>query len=187
MSIETRRFWLGRHQRRRRQAMQSITKASINLVRIGLHITYKRMVEDLQSEQRQLVSAAELRQQLQASQEIIKELEADQRLAGVNFENQQLRDEIENLQNQLQTSEIQPSKSAWQNQEAAEHYAQLQNEIVELKQQAEEGQRTARELEAVQEQLGVVESREKILKEQQLNLEARIKNSTDNGSCGLRF
>jgi TolA-binding protein len=51
----------------------------------------KRMVEELQCEQRQLVSASELEQQLQASQEIIKALEAEQqRLGGVNFENQQL-------------------------------------------------------------------------------------------------
>ena len=55
----------------------------------------KRMVEDLQSERHQRVSDSELKQQLQASQETIKELETEQqRLAGVNFENQQLRDEI---------------------------------------------------------------------------------------------
>jgi chromosome segregation ATPase len=136
----------------------------------------KRMMEDLQSERHRRVSDFELKQQLQASEEIIKELEAEQRLAGVNFENQQLREQIANLQNQLQTSEIQPIESAWQNQEAAEHYAQLQNEIVELKQQAEKGQRAARELEALQEQLGAVESREMILREQQHKLEARIEN-----------
>jgi chromosome segregation ATPase len=135
----------------------------------------KRMMEDLQSERHQRVSDFELKQQLQASQEIIKELEAEQRLAGVNFENQELRDEIANLQNQLQEREIH-SESAWENRGAAEHYTQLQNQIVELKQQAEEGQRTARELEAVQEHLDTVESREKILKEQQHNLEAQIKN-----------
>jgi len=137
----------------------------------------KRMVEDLQSERHQRVSDSELKQQLQASQETIKELEAEQqRLAGVNFENQQLREQIANLQNQLQTSEIQLSESAWQNQEAAERYAQLQNEIVELKQQAEVGQRPARELEAIQEQLDTVESREMIFREQQHKLEAQIEN-----------
>src|SRR5262245_29564789 len=136
----------------------------------------KRMMEDLQSERHQRVSDSELKQQLQASQGTIKELEAEQqRLAGVNFENQQLRDEIANLQNQLQTSEVQLGESAWQNREA-ERYAQLQNEIVELKRQAEEGQATARELEAVQEQLGAVESREMILKVQQHMLEVQIEN-----------
>src|SRR5215831_4319521 len=126
----------------------------------------KRMMEDLQSERHHRVSYSELKQQLQASQGIIKELEAEQlRLAGVNFENQQLRDEITNLQNQLQTSEVQLGESVGQNREA-ERYAQLQNQIVELKRQAEEGQATARELEAVQEQLGAVESREMILKVQ---------------------
>src|SRR4030095_10136092 len=89
----------------------------------------KRMVKDLQSERHQRLSDSELKQQLQASQGTIKELEAEQqRLAGVNFENQQLREQIATLQNQLQTSEIQLSESAWQNEEADERYAQLQNE-----------------------------------------------------------
>jgi chromosome segregation ATPase len=136
----------------------------------------KRMIEDLQSERHQRVSYSELKQQLQASQGTIKELEAEQqRLAGVNFENQQLRDEIANLQNQLQAREIQLSVSVWQNRES-ERYAKLQNEIVELKEQAEKGQAMVREFEAVEEQLGAVESRETILKEQQHMLEAQIKN-----------
>ena len=136
----------------------------------------KRIMEDLQSERHHRVSYSELQQQLQASQGTIKKLEAEQlRLAGVNFENQQLRDEIANLKNHLQASEVQLSESAWQNREAA-RYAQLQNEIVELKRQAEEGQATARELEAVQEQLGAVESREMILKVQQHMLEVQIEN-----------
>src|SRR5215471_21473056 len=136
----------------------------------------KRIMADLQSERHQRVSYFELKQQLQASQEIIKELEAEQlRLAGVNFENQQLRDEITHLQNQLQASEIQLGESALENREA-EHNAQLQNEIVDLKRQAEKGQATARELEAVQEQLGAVESRETILKQQQHRFEAQIEN-----------
>src|SRR5262245_4731890 len=80
----------------------------------------KRMMTDLRAERHLRVSHSELKQQLQASQEMIKELEAEQlRLAGVYFENQQLRDEITNLQNQLQASEIQLSQSAWQNREAA--------------------------------------------------------------------
>src|SRR5215475_5161501 len=136
----------------------------------------KRMMEELQSERHQRVSDLELKQQLQASQGIIKELEAEQqRLADVNFENQQLRDEIANLQNQLQASEIRLGESAGENREA-EHNEQLENEIVELKRQAEKGQATARELEAVQEQLGAVESRETILKVQQHILEVQIEN-----------
>src|SRR5262249_54338973 len=136
----------------------------------------KRMLEELQGERHLRVSHSELKQQLQASQETIKELEAEQlRLAGVNPENQHLRDGIAKLHNQLQASEVQLGESPWQNREA-ERYEQLQNEIVELKQQAEEGQATARELEAVQEQLGAVESREMILKVQQHILEVQIEN-----------
>jgi len=135
----------------------------------------KKMMEDLQNERHHRVSYSELKQQLQASQEIIKELEAEQqRLAGINFENQQLRDEIANLKNQLQASEIQLSESVWQNPEAAERYTQLQNEIVELKQQAARGQTTAHELEA--QELDAIESREMIFKEHQHKLEAQIEN-----------
>jgi predicted nuclease with TOPRIM domain len=116
-----------------------------------------------------------LTNQLQASQETIRELEAkQQRLDGVNFENQQLRNEIATLRTQLQTSETRLSESAWQNQEVAERYARLQNEVVDLKQQAEEGQARVRELEATQEQLGMVESREMILREEQDKLKAQI-------------
>ena len=135
----------------------------------------RRMVEDLQSEQHQPVSDSELKQQLQVSQEAVHELEAEQkRLAGVNVENQQLCEEIATLRNQLQTSEIRLSEFAWQNQEAAERCLRLQSEIAKLKQQAEGGPVTAGELEAEQEQLGEVESREMIFREQQHKLEERI-------------
>src|SRR5262245_23738416 len=118
---------------------------------------------------------SELTNQLHASQETIMELQAEQqRLGGVNLENQLLREEIATLRNQVQTSETRLSESAWQNQEAAERYARLQNEVVELKQQAEEGQARVRELEATQEQLGLVESREMILREEQDKLNAQI-------------
>src|SRR5215471_11928617 len=117
---------------------------------------------------------SELTNQLQASQETIRELEAEQqRLGGVNLENQLLREEITTLRNQ-QTSETRLSESAWQNQEAAERYARLQNEVVEWKQQAEEGQARVRELEPTQEQLGLVESREMILREEQDKLNAQV-------------
>src|SRR5262245_44634151 len=118
---------------------------------------------------------SELTNQLQASQKSIETLEAEQqRLGGVNLENQQLREEIESLRSQLQASEVRFSESVRQNQETAEHYARLQNEIAELKQQAEEGQTRARKLEGVQEQLGAVKSREITLREQQHKLEAQI-------------
>jgi chromosome segregation ATPase len=118
---------------------------------------------------------AELSNLLQASQESIKALETEQeRLSGVNLENQQLGEEIETLRNQLQTSETRISESAWQNQEAAECYARLQNEVVELKRQAEEDQARVRELEATQEQPGMVESRKMILREEQDKLKAQI-------------
>jgi len=136
-------------------------------------VTQAREITEHNSRLQTEVSA--LNHQVQASQKMIEALEAEQhRLGGVNFQNQQLREEIENLRNQLQTSETRLSESAWQNRESAECYARLQNEVVELKRQTEEGQARVRELEATQEQLGMVESREMILREQQHKLEAQI-------------
>jgi chromosome segregation ATPase len=136
-------------------------------------VTQAREITEHNSRLQTEVSA--LNHQLQASQKMIEALEAEQhRLGDVNFQNQQLREEIENLRNQLQTSETRLSESAWHNQESAECYARLQNEVVELKRQAEEGQARVRELEATQGQLGMVESREMILREQQHKLEAQI-------------
>jgi chromosome segregation ATPase len=141
--------------------------------RFGEALTQGREIAEHNSKLQTEVS--ELNHQVRASQEIIKELEAEhQRLGGVNFENQQLREEIATLRNQLQTSETQLSESAWKNQEVAGLCSRLQNEVAELKQQAEKGQAKARELEAMQEHLGKVESREMILIDQQHNLEAQI-------------
>jgi chromosome segregation ATPase len=141
--------------------------------RLSEAVTQAREITEHNSRLQTEVSA--LNHQLQASQKMIEALEAEQhRLGGVNFQNQQLCEEIENLRNQLQTSETRLSESAWQNQESAECYARLQNEVVELKQQAEEGQARVRELEATQEQLGMVESREMILREGQDKLKAQI-------------
>src|SRR5499433_4550703 len=63
---------------RNKELIETISSLSVQLEES------KRTVEELQCEQRQLVSAGE------------KELEAEQqRLGGVNLENQQLREEIE--------------------------------------------------------------------------------------------
>ena len=141
--------------------------------RFGEALTQGREIAKHNSKLQTEVS--ELNHQVRASQEIIRELEAEhQRLGGVNFENQQLREEIATFRNQLQTSETQLSESAWKNQEVAGLCSRLQNEVVELKRQAEEGQAGVRELEATQEQLGMVESREMILSEEQDKLKAQI-------------
>src|SRR5262245_13922935 len=149
------------------------TQLGMTASRCNEAITRAREITEHNS--RLQTEVSELTNQLQASQETITELGAkQQRLGGVNLENQQLREEIATLRNQVQTSETRLSESAWQNQEAAERYARLQNEVVELKQQAEEGQARVCELEATQEQLGMVESREMILREEQDKLNAQI-------------
>src|SRR5215467_3836289 len=84
----------------------------------------KRTVEELQCEQRQLMSAGE------------KALEVEQqRLGGVNLENQQLREEIENLRNQLQTSESLINTTASQYKDVADRNLQLEPDLAESRQQ----------------------------------------------------
>src|SRR5215467_7713298 len=84
----------------------------------------KKTVEELQCEQRQLVSAGE------------KELEAEQqRLGGVNLENQQLREEIESLRNQFQTSESLINTTTNQYKEIADRNLQLESDLAESRQQ----------------------------------------------------
>jgi hypothetical protein len=80
----------------------------------------------------------------------------------------QLNEEIANLKNQLQMSEARRS------QELADLDARLQIEITELKQQLEESQAKSRALEAVQQQLANVESREMMLREQKDALEVQL-------------
>jgi DNA repair ATPase RecN len=117
----------------------------------------------------------EFKQQLQARQKTIEELEADQgRLDQVKFETRGLRQEIADLRNQLQWSENRLSESARQNQEATDRCARLQTELVDLKEQLEECQSTARQWESAQHQLANVAAREMIFGEQQRELERQI-------------
>ena len=117
---------------RNKELIETISSLSVQLEES------KRTVEELQCEQRQLVSAGELEQQLQASQETIKALEAEQqRLGGVNFENQQLRAEIENLRNQLQTSESLLNTTASQYKEVADRDLRLESDLAESRQQVD--------------------------------------------------
>jgi DNA repair exonuclease SbcCD ATPase subunit len=96
----------------------------------------KRTVEELQSERHQRVTDSELKQQLQASQGTIEALEAEkQRLGDVNFETQQLREEIETLRNQLQTSESLINTTASQYKEVADRDLQLESDLAESRQQ----------------------------------------------------
>jgi uncharacterized protein YoxC len=113
--------------------------------------------------------------QLAESKTMVEELQREQReLVSTQAENHELQEKIVNLRNELQTSETRLNESASQNQAVAERYARLQNEVAELKQQAEEGEARGRQLEAVQEQLGNVESREMTLRDQQHKLETQI-------------
>jgi chromosome segregation ATPase len=158
----------------------------------------KRTVEELQCEQRQLVSAGELNQQLQASQKTIEALEAEkQRLGGVNFENQRLREEIETLRNQLQTSESLINTTASQYKEVADRDLQLESDLAESRQQMDKltmknnellemtnslssklaaRERTVEELQIIQDRLPGIESDNQRLRSATQELQEEIAN-----------
>jgi myosin heavy subunit len=98
----------------------------------------------------------EVSQQLEASQATIAELQAaQQQLAGIRMENQQLREEIADCRDQLERTEMRLRESAGQAREAADRYAQLESEVADLAREAQE-------------------SRETIFKDQQQKLEAQV-------------
>jgi archaellum component FlaC len=117
----------------------------------------------------------ELKQQLHASRKMIEELQTQQKqLDGVKSENRQLQQEIENLRSQIGWSETRLAESARQNRQTADAYARLQTELAVLEQQVEEGQAKARELEAALQELANFESREMLFNGQKRELEAQI-------------
>jgi chromosome segregation ATPase len=119
--------------------------------------------------------AAELKGQLESGQRTIEELRTEQeRLAGVRFENQRLRQESADLRQQLERSETQVAGLSRQNQEAADHYARLQGEAAALTRQVDEMQPKIRELDALQQELASAESRERILRSRQDDQETQI-------------
>jgi chromosome segregation ATPase len=117
----------------------------------------KRMVEGLQREQGRLVSGGELQQQLQASQETIKELEIEQqRLRGVDFENQQLREENARLRNELQTCESQCQKLREENPRLAEDISRWQECLAETEETQRQVSILRQQLEQLQTQQAAV-------------------------------
>ena len=131
----------------------------------------KRM-EKFQSEQGQLENAAELKPQLQASQETIKGLETEQ----------------QHLLSQLQTSESLLSQTAGRYKEVADRNSQLESELAESRQQIEKlmmksnellgmtnslssklavRERTVEELQKIQDRLPGIESNQRLHSEAQ--------------------
>src|SRR5499433_4610648 len=153
----------------------------------------KRMMEDLQSEEHQRVSDSELKQQLQASQETIKALEAEQ----------------QRLLDQLETSESLLSKAASQFQEVAERDLKLESQLAESRQQVDKltmknnellemtnslssklaaRERTVEELQTLQDRLPGIESDNQRLRSATQELQEQIANvKTQLGTTESRF
>ncbi|HZA54122.1 MAG TPA: hypothetical protein VE616_07720 [Candidatus Udaeobacter sp.] len=99
-----------------------------------------------------------LSNQLAANQRAGEDLQATRdRLSGIKSENQQLhaanqelRQQLADIQRQLQAGQAQLSHAASQNQEFADRNSKLQSEIVEFKQQLQARQKTIEELQTQQ-------------------------------------
>jgi regulator of replication initiation timing len=124
----------------------------------------------------------ELKQELEQRKASIDKLQsAERRHAEIQSESQELRmqnqvlqQELEKHRTQLNASEVRLQQSVDQNQELSDRCAHLEAEVADWKQRREESQAKIRELEAVQQQLANVESREMIYREQRQKLETRI-------------
>jgi predicted RNase H-like nuclease (RuvC/YqgF family) len=125
---------------------------------------------------------AGLNQQLAERETAIEALQsAVQHAAKIESENQEicvenqcLREEIANYRSQLNRSEDRLEESRRRNEEFSDRCARLEEEVSDFKQQLEDHQSTAREIEAAQQQLANVESREVVYREQQEKLEVLI-------------
>lgn len=123
-----------------------------------------------------------LKQQLEQRQAAIDELQsAERRLSEIQSESQKLqldneglREELENHRSRLNASETRLQEAARRNQEAYDRCARLESAVADFKQQLEDSQSKAREIESAQQQLANVASREMIYREQQQKLEAQI-------------
>ena len=138
--------------------------------------SYVERNEKLQTE------SGELKQELEQRKASMDELRnVERRHAGIQSEsqalqmqNQVLQQELEKHRIQLNSSEMRLQQSVDQNQELSDRCAHLEAEVADWKQRREESQAKIRELEAVQQQLANIESREMIYREQQQKLETRI-------------
>ncbi|HEV8722015.1 MAG TPA: hypothetical protein VGW77_15400 [Candidatus Binatia bacterium] len=132
--------------------------------------------EKLQSE------AGELKQQLEQRQAAIEELqkaatrlsEVQPELQTVHLENQRLQDELEDQRAQLHSAETRLHESTRKNQQVSDRCAHLAAEAADFKQQLEDSQSKVRKIDAAQQRLANVESRETIYREQQEKLEALV-------------
>jgi chromosome segregation ATPase len=123
-----------------------------------------------------------LKQQLAEREKAIETLQsAERHWSEIQSENQKLHLEKQGLQEEFDSHRIQLNSSAARLQESARRHqelsdrcARLEEEATDFKQQLEDSQAKAREMETAQQQLANVESREMVYREQQQRLEALV-------------
>jgi len=132
--------------------------------------------QDLQNQ----VSA--LSGKLELSRRSIQEMESAQQNAQIDqaesqrlrAANDQLTAELNELRSRLQSSDTHSAGSVAQNQDAAERHAQLQSEIMELKQKLQENHGRLREVEGLQQKADRVDRLETEQREERQKLQGRI-------------
>ena len=123
-----------------------------------------------------------LKQQLVEREKAIETLQRGERhWLEIKSENQKLRldkqclqEEFDRQRIQLNSSEARLQESVHRHQELSDRYARLEQEAIDFKQQLEDSQAKARQMETAQQQLADVESRETVYREQQQRLEALV-------------
>jgi hypothetical protein len=138
---------------------------------------------ELRSEKQELQSQVDaLSGKLELSRRSIEELETSQRNAGatqaetqqLRAANEELKGEINDLRSRLHSTENGSTLSAAQHQEAAERHAQLQSEIIELKQKLQDSHTKLHEVEAYRQKAERLDAFESEQRAERQETQARI-------------
>ena len=153
-----------RRNRRISEAQGSETHPSAELMTLNKDLAESRQqVDKLMMKNNELLEMTNsLSSKLAARERTVEELQTIQdRLPGIESDNQRLRstiqelqEEIANVKTQLGTTESRFREAVTQAREIAEHNTKLQTEVSELNHQLQASQETIKELEAEQQRLG---------------------------------
>ena len=144
---------------------------------------HSRELADLRAQNQDLQNqVSALSGKLELSRRSIQEMETTQQNAQngqaesqqLRAANDQLTAELNELRRRLQSGETHGAGSAAQNHDAAERHAQLQSEIMDLKQKLQESHAKVRELEGLQQKVAHLDTLEAEQREERQKLQGRI-------------
>lgn len=134
---------------------------------------FKRLHQQATAQKETLeIRVGELKGELNEKNAVIARLQSE--VQNLRSQSRDLQEELQRRQNQLTGTEAQMQEALRQQREALDRCARLEAEAADLTQRVEDGRSKAREVEAAQQRIAELESRERLYREQQERLEALI-------------